>query len=136
MEPHVLVTVVGDDGEDRVFTTPHQGGTMAARTDTPHLYEHSPILAEERPVKDVVVEAPGVGVLINLGDTHATCRGLPPCFVDGVVSLPAPVPALSETSSLALRSTTVEAGLPSARDLNANGGGDTFFSPMRGSSWT
>lgn len=65
MKPHVLVTVVGDDGEDRVFTTPRPGGTMATRTGTPHLYEHSPILTEERPVEDVVVEALGVGILIN-----------------------------------------------------------------------
>jgi hypothetical protein len=59
VEPHVLVTVVGVDGEDLVFTTPRLGGTMAVRTGTPHLYEHSPILAEERPVEDVVVEALG-----------------------------------------------------------------------------
>jgi hypothetical protein len=132
VKPHVLVTVVGDDGEDRVFTTPRPGGTMATRTGTPHLYEHSPILAEERPVEDVVVEALGVGVLINQGDTHATRRGLLPYFVDGVVGLPTPTLASSEPTSLALHSTTVEAGLPSARDLNANGGGDTFFSPTRG----
>jgi hypothetical protein len=109
---------------------------MAARTGTPHLYEHSPILVEERPVEDVVVEALGVSVLINQGDTHATRRGLPPYFVDGVVGLPTPTLASSEPASLALRSTTVEAGLPSARDLNANGGGDAFFSPTRGSSRT
>ncbi|KAJ1282864.1 hypothetical protein BS78_03G084100 [Paspalum vaginatum] len=99
-ERHVLLPDTGDDGGDHVFT-PRPGGTMAARTGAPRLYDHPPIPVEGRPVEDSAVAAPGVGFLINPGSTRAARRGLPPYYVNAEeAGLLTPTPASPEPAAL------------------------------------